>query len=150
MWKIIWPVLLTILYTVSPYDVLPDFILGWGWIDDLIVLWFLWRFLKKIMDAATGSGGEYGRPGPESTGEEMHRDENQSGTRGDSQEARPDAHTILGVRPGASTDEIKQAYRRLANQYHPDKVAHLGEEFRMLAEKRFKEIQEAYQKLMPR
>jgi DnaJ-class molecular chaperone len=36
----------------------------------------------------------------------------------------------------------------LAGQYHPDKVSHLGEEFRQLAEKRFKEIQVAYQELI--
>jgi len=35
----------------------------------------------------------------------------------------------------------------LANKYHPDKVDHLGEEFKKLAEKKFKDIQEAYQKL---
>ncbi|MFH0729751.1 MAG: DnaJ domain-containing protein [Pseudomonadota bacterium] len=150
MWKIIWPVVLTILYTVSPYDILPDFILGWGWIDDVIVLWFLWRFLKKIKEAATGSGSEYGRPRPEPKGEETHRDKNESAAPGGRREATPDAHTILGVSPGASPDEIKQAYRRLANQYHPDKVAYLGEEFRVLAEKRFKEIQEAYEELIPR
>jgi DnaJ like chaperone protein len=34
--------------------------------------------------------------------------------------------------------------------YHPDKVIHLGEEFRELAENRFKEIQKAYQELRPR
>ena len=57
---------------------------------------------------------------------------------------------MLGVRPGASSEEIKHAYRELANKYHPDKVTHLGEDFQTLAEDRFKEIQEAYQTLMPR
>ena len=49
--------------------------------------------------------------------------------------------------PGASQDEIKAAYKKLADKYHPDKVEHLGEEFKALAEERFKEIQEAYEKL---
>jgi DnaJ-class molecular chaperone len=57
---------------------------------------------------------------------------------------------VLGVGRNATSEQIKQAYRQLANQYHPDKVIHLGEEFRELAEKRFKEIQEAYQKLIPK
>jgi hypothetical protein len=148
MWKFIWPVLLTVLYTVSPYDILPDFILGWGWIDDAIVIWLLWRFLKKIKEAATGSGSEYRQPRPEPRGEETHRGKNQSDSGNGRREEPQDAYTVLGVGPGASMDEIKQAYRRLANQYHPDKVAHLGEEFRVLAESRFKEIHKAYQKLL--
>ena len=58
-----------------------------------------------------------------------------------------DPYEVLGVVRNASQDEIKRAYKQLAGKYHPDKVAHLGEEFRELAEQRFKEIQEAYQKL---
>jgi DnaJ-class molecular chaperone len=57
---------------------------------------------------------------------------------------------VLGISRSASPDEIKGAYRELANRYHPDKVAHLGEEFQQMAEERFKEIQEAYQELRVR
>jgi DnaJ like chaperone protein len=52
------------------------------------------------------------------------------------------------VEPSATQDDIKTAYRKLANQYHPDKVAHLGTELQQLADQRFKEIQAAYEKLM--
>ena len=55
---------------------------------------------------------------------------------------------MLGVASNASPEEIKAAYRDLANRYHPDKVSHLGEEFQKLAESRFKEIQAAYRELM--
>jgi DnaJ like chaperone protein len=55
---------------------------------------------------------------------------------------------VLGLDRGASRDEIQKAYRALANKYHPDKVQHLGEEFRALAEDRFKEIRQAYVSLM--
>jgi DnaJ like chaperone protein len=58
-----------------------------------------------------------------------------------------DPHAVLGVSRNASPAEIRQAYRELAQRYHPDKVNHLGEEFRELAEKRFKEVQHAYQEL---
>jgi len=53
-----------------------------------------------------------------------------------------DYYEILGVAAGASGDEIKQAYRKLAREHHPD-VAH----DKSRAEHRFKEINEAYEVL---
>ena len=50
-----------------------------------------------------------------------------------------DYYKILGVQKSASEDEIKKAYRKLAHQFHPDKAG--GDE------KKFKEINEAYQVL---
>ncbi len=64
--------------------------------------------------------------------------------------SKPDPYEVLGVNRGSSIGEIKRAYRRLAGKYHPDKVNYLGEEFKGLAEKKFKEIQEAYQELANR
>ena len=61
-----------------------------------------------------------------------------------------DPYTVLGVGRSSPPEEIKRAYRRLATKYHPDKVNHMGEEFRELAERRFKEIQEAYQEIIPK
>jgi DnaJ like chaperone protein len=150
MWKIILPALLAILYSLSPYDVLPDFILGWGWVDDAIVLWFLWRYLKKLKERSAWSRNEYGQTRSDTSGSGPHEEENPSGTGSNRQKAPKDPCSILGVNHGASTEEIKKAYRHLANQYHPDKLAHLGEEFRVLAESRFKEIQQAYQTLISR
>jgi len=62
-----------------------------------------------------------------------------------SDEAR--AYETLGLQPGATAEEIKKAYRALSMQYHPDKVAHLGEEFKRVAEEKMKEINVAYQRL---
>ena len=50
-----------------------------------------------------------------------------------------DYYKILGIDKNASAEDIKRAYRRLAHQYHPDRPS--GDE------KKFKEINEAYQTL---
>jgi DnaJ like chaperone protein len=57
------------------------------------------------------------------------------------------AYSILGVSPDASDDQIRSAYRKLAAQNHPDKVANLGEEFTRVAEEKFKLINKAYREI---
>ncbi|MEW6288739.1 MAG: DnaJ domain-containing protein [Thermodesulfobacteriota bacterium] len=54
-------------------------------------------------------------------------------------------YETLGLQPDATFEEIKKAYRKLSMTYHPDKVGHLGEEFRGVAEEKMKEINAAYQ-----
>lgn len=51
---------------------------------------------------------------------------------------------ILGVSSDASDEQVRSAYRTLIQKYHPDKVANLGNEFQVMAEKRSREINEAY------
>lgn len=53
-------------------------------------------------------------------------------------------YATLGLEKGASAEEVKKAYRKLSMQYHPDKVGHLGAEFRAIAEDKMKEINAAY------
>lgn len=142
-------IILAIIYSLFPFDILPDFLVGWGWLDDLAIWGFLLRYLylqkkkagnyhnyyRKSQEAfqnnyRKGSGGEKSSAGQDRAGDAT---------------ASKDPYTVLGVDKHASREDIKKAYRQLVNKYHPDKVAHLGDEFQRLADKRFKEIQEAYQ-----
>ncbi|XP_003461539.1 dnaJ homolog subfamily B member 8 [Cavia porcellus] len=52
-------------------------------------------------------------------------------------------YEVLGVQAGASADDIKKAYRKLALRWHPDKNPNNKEE----AEKKFKQVSEAYEVL---
>ncbi len=150
MWKLIL-LILAGLYTLNPYDILPDFMIGWGWIDDLIIWGLLWRYLasqkKKYADYhrfyRQTDGGFENKSGGNYSGQQRSRPHEQNFS-----DATPwDPYRILGIDRSASAVEIKQAYRELARKYHPDKLEHLGDEFKELAEIRFKEIQKAYQEL---
>jgi DnaJ family protein C protein 7 len=57
---------------------------------------------------------------------------------------RKDYYKILGVSKGANDDEIKKAYRKRALVHHPDRHSSASEEEKKDAEKKFKEIGEAY------
>ena len=63
------------------------------------------------------------------------------------QEDAEDDYRILGIEKGASEEEVRKAYRRMAMKYHPDKVAHLGPEFQRDAEAKFRRIHEAYERI---
>lgn len=55
------------------------------------------------------------------------------------------AYRILGISTSASDDEVKKAYRTMANKYHPDKVAYLGEDIRKAAGEKFRKVKDAYE-----
>lgn len=78
---------------------------------------------KRIEDEDTNPRS---RPLPKATGEK-------------------DPWAVLGIAPGTPKDEAKKAFRALMTQYHPDKVSHLAAEFRELADRRTREIMEAWE-----
>ena len=58
--------------------------------------------------------------------------------------ANKDLYAILGLQHGASIDEVKKAFKKLAIQYHPDKQQGKSDAEKKQAEEKFKEINEAY------
>jgi DnaJ like chaperone protein len=58
-----------------------------------------------------------------------------------------EALAVLGLPSDANSADIKAAWRKLSLEHHPDRVTHLGAEFRALAEERMRGINEAYTRL---
>ncbi|NOY68713.1 MAG: DnaJ domain-containing protein [Deltaproteobacteria bacterium] len=134
---------LGLVYIVSPVDLIPDGFPVIGWIDDIFVGWVLGYYLahgrlpvfvSRFLSGLTGK-----RP---VSGEKSDATGRQEDTI-----SQDDPYAVLGVLPGASADEIRKAYQEMVQQYHPDKVSHLGREFQELAREKFIRIQEAYEKL---
>ena len=57
------------------------------------------------------------------------------------------SYKILGLTPEATDEEVKKAYRKMAAQYHPDKVAHLGKDVMENAEEKIKAVNQAYDEI---
>ncbi len=137
----ILPILAALLYLLSPVDVVPDFLPGLGWLDDLVVLGLLaWVLIARQRGQSPwdvfrgGPGGPWSRRPRDPQPEDLTADF-----------SRMDPYTLLEVSPQASPEEIRAAYRRAVARYHPDKVAHLGQEFQELAHKKLLAIQDAYE-----
>jgi hypothetical protein len=143
------PLILILLYIASPFDLFPDFFVGPGWVDDLILIGALiWFFTaRRPGESPRAFYRRYRNYGRASSGQ---RDEEKRDREAPSDHGERDPFKILGVEPGASPREIKAAYRRAVAKYHPDKVTHLGKEFQELAHRKLLAIQGAYEALMKR
>ncbi len=134
------PILLSLLYVASPVDLVPDFLPGLGWVDDLLVIGALLWYLSH----------QRGRPSPWDAFWRTPRPE--AGPRTTARDAPPDfsesdPYALLEIPRTATAEEIHAAYRRAIARYHPDKVAHLGHEFQALAHQKLLAIQRAYETL---
>jgi len=134
-------------YLLWPYDLIPDFIRPLGYLDDLIVIGYLyWRY-HRLMPVAHRSSGFRDSTGPASSSN--NREESTRSEQGGPQEKEQlfNPYTVLGISENHTTEELEKGYKALVAKYHPDKVTHLGEEFQQLAHQRMIEIQRAYQTL---
>ena len=140
------PLMLVLLYILSPLDLFPELLGIPGLLDDMLLIGALLWFLKARRPGE--SVGDFYRRHTgyrrRSSGQEEEKRDREART--DREERDP--FKILGVEPGASPDEIKAAYRKAVAKYHPDKVTHLGKEFQELAHRKLVAIQRAYEILM--
>lgn len=72
-----------------------------------------------------------------------------TGTINTSENSLNHSYNTLGLKKGASAEDVKNAYRRLAKQYHPDRLAGETDPEKISAyTRRFREIKEAYEELI--
>lgn len=160
-------ILLCLIYIISPFDFLPDMIPFLGRGDDLFLLFMLIyylvtgklpRFLNRRRPSGSYSRSYRQKTSNTSAGgtrSDRGKEKKDSGAKDNAHESAGkktswDPYEVLGVKPGATPEEIQTAYRHAVQKYHPDKVSHLGTEFQELAKKKFIEIQKAYEELYPK
>jgi DnaJ like chaperone protein len=140
---------LWLLYVVSPIDLLPDVFPGIGWADDLVSLAGVYWFIRRLqaygsMHASQDNFRTSSQDSRTSTGGNAREEDLDDATH-----TGPPEHPcdVLGVKPDASAEQIRAAYTQLMLKYHPDRVAHLGEEFQRLAHRKTLAITDAYNTL---
>jgi hypothetical protein len=134
-----WLIIIALLYLVFPRDLIPDFIgRGIGFVDDLLLMAGLYYFYRtRLQNGSAHTAGESARSSDaRDRAETKHSD------------ATFDPYQILGIPSSSSSESIRSAYRLRMTEYHPDKVAHLGDELQELAHKKVLEIQKAYRQLV--
>ncbi|MGE3541846.1 MAG: DUF1232 domain-containing protein [Candidatus Tectimicrobiota bacterium] len=125
------------LYFLSPIDAVPDFIPYIGRLDDVLMIFVIYRMAQRWR-MAREARQRWTRPAGTAEEEVGNAEKVQK---------EQTAWEILQITPGATQGEIHTAYKTLLMKYHPDRVAHLGEEFQQLAHRRTVEIQQAYAQL---
>jgi len=56
-------------------------------------------------------------------------------------------YKILEIPSTATDEEVRKAYRRMAVKFHPDKVAHIGEDVQHAAKEKFQKVQQSYENI---
>jgi uncharacterized membrane protein YkvA (DUF1232 family) len=135
-----WLIFIAVLYLVFPRDLIPDFLgRGLGLIDDLSLIALLTYFYRNRLR-------EYTARATQESGEQDQQ-KRSSRAQAEASESSFDPYEILGIDSAASGEEIQAAYKARMHEYHPDKVAHLGEELQKVAHRKAVEIQQAYEQL---
>lgn len=145
-----------LLYLISPVDIIPDLLLPFiGWIDDGVVIGAIYYLIRygrlpfSLFKKKEPFKQSFNQKTANFASDKKHGQTNRPGNqKNTSSKIILTPYEILGINPKASKKEIQAAYKEAIKKYHPDKLSHLGEEFSILANKKFIEIQNAYDILM--
>lgn len=133
-WQTVALMIAAIVYFVLPWDL--DFVPVVGRLDDLVFLavagYYYWKQTRHLGGAA-GRRPSAERPSTAPPPPGAQRD--------------GDPYRLFGVSRSADAETIKKAYRDLVAKYHPDRVQHLGEEFKELAAAKTTAINTAYEEI---
>jgi len=133
-WQATLLIIAAVAYFIMPWDF--DFIPVVGRLDDLIFLalagYYYWK--RPI----SRSGRTWRRP----TAADSPTDPAFSG-----EQSEADPYRLFGVSRADDAETIKRAYRDLIARYHPDRLHHLGAEFKGLATSKTTAINEAYERI---
>lgn len=99
-------------------------------------------FNKKRVSSANSNSNNDAKKGTQEN--RAHTEEPGNGNSREEEYMPANWFRILEVPQGATKEQIVTAYKQKIRQYHPDKVAQMGEEIRQLAEFKSKQINAAY------
>ncbi|CCK81307.1 MULTISPECIES: DnaJ domain-containing protein [Desulfobacula] len=154
-------IIFALAYLISPVDIIPDLLLPYiGWIDDGVILGtivYLIRYGRLpnfLFKNQAPFNQSFEQKNANFTSNKKYRQKTSQKTsqayqeKTTSENIPKNPYAVLGIEPGASKKKIQEAYKEAIKKYHPDKVSHMGKEFSDLANKKFLEIQQAYDTLM--
>lgn len=130
-----------LVYLRSPIDLIPD-ATALGFLDDLLVLLAAIYFGRPTSGTATAADAD-----AEASAADDRRSRSRARNDRNRGQREFDPHDVLGIARGASAEEITRAFRDKMKQYHPDRVAGLGEELQKVAHEKSVEIRRAYDAL---
>lgn len=138
--KILLRKLLQIAYADHGYDVYEKFL--------------IWRIAKqmKLEYLFNGKYTTYSQTTTQQTQSSNQYENNNSGYQGSAHQSSSSSYTqtsswdyaLLGIKPEASNDEVKKAYRKLVMLYHPDRLTGKSDAEKKVAAQKFDEITSAY------
>ena len=134
--RIIFMLVLAVIYFIVPFDLIPDHWGRPGRIDDLLFIFIIVyvNFFKPLIDEVLANRRNF------------RQDSSASTAKADSD----DPFEILGLPHSAPFADIRNAYHEKIRQYHPDLVAKMGPEIQEVARKQTQRLNFAYETLKKR
>ena len=142
-------ILIIIIYILLPIDLIPELIGPAGILDDLLIALGLFYYLRSLSKKKlqAGSAGKADRRYDPGQSDRQSRYSNKEAPPKDDKTIR-DPYEIIGVPRDCPFADIQKKYKEQLLNYHPDRTQHLGRELQELAEKKTKDLNEAFQRIL--